>query len=354
MNAELRLILSAIDPEYAETQDVRGAEVNWASVLRTALNNRLLYVFSEKASNLSLVLNREREITFESITRVGNVWMDRFQNTLRVLNEYLGSDGFIAIKTMKYFQDITFDVDILLLSDLLDEIGHLSEEVGFKIHKLVERQSRMGEGWELVPTTEDYLPIDVYEGFFIWGKEIMDRDFVAEGPTSHSAFEMCIDTPRVESELLLYIAHTNFQTRFITLSDFLQITRMISEGEGRIDWGSILSQSEKHNWRRGLVETLSIVSSLYSQVYSKDLRIPGSVNKKPRCHFPYFLTLSDVVRYDSEMLGSSCLRPGFIFGELQFAFFEFLTYRVRNRLPMYPDWINLPGLTTDAQTGSAK
>lgn len=339
MNEDIKFILYTIDDEYAnslEESDIDNLRINWTSVLRTALNNRILYIFSKSALIKYSSLSFKAKTVLETITKEGNKWLERFYNTLSLLEDYVGYQNFSVIKTFKFFQDVTFDVDIVLLDDLFEQINKLSKEADFGL-------SKINGGYELNPKNRNYLSVDVYENFLFEDESIGDKDFICNRSRMYKSVGDYYYIPSTEAELLLYISQVNFQNRFLTLQDFLQTTKIMSKEE--IKWDNLLAEIMRHRWKKSFMETISIVNSLYMQLYVKRLDIPIEPHGESKCRFPYFLSPLSVLKYDFEVLGQS-FSSQHLLKDLLYLVHEFHSFYVRKRIPIYQDWIDLNGLLT--------
>jgi hypothetical protein len=338
MNNDIKFILYTIDDEYANflgEKHIVNLQINWASVLRTAQNNRILYIFSKSALSKYSSLNLKIKTVLETIVREGNLWLERFNNTLSLLVDYLGYQNFCVIKTFKFFQDITFDVDIVLLNDnLFEQINKLSKDdrANFVLNKIKG-------GYELNPKNRNFLPIDVYEDFLFRDKSIVDKNFICSNILRlYKAIDGCYYIPSIEGELLLYISQVNFQLHFITLHDFIQITTTISKNS--IDWNNLLAEVAKHGWLRSFVSTLSVINGLYLKLYEKELNTPIKPYKNVKCSFPYVMPLSTILKSDFEMFRIPSLGK-YIFKDFQYFIYEFLSFYIRKRTPTYSNWISI-------------
>lgn len=335
MNDDVKFILYTIDDEYVNSlkeSDVGNLRINWASVLRTALNNRILYTFSKSALAKLPLLNHNK-ILLETITKEGDRWLNKFYSTLSLLKYYM-KDNYIVIKTFKFFQDITFDVDIVQISDAFEQINKLSKEADFKLNKI-------NGGYELIPMSESRIAIDVYTDFLFRNRRILNSSFICNKPQLYKTLDNFYYIPHAEGELLLYIAQINFQLRFLTLHDFLQITKTISKSD--IDWESLLTEVAKYNWEKSFVKTISIVNGLYLQLYGVHLDIPIKPNKNVKYQFPYFLSPLSTLKYDFNLFGYQFFRNSLI-DDLKYFIYKFISYHIRKRIPIYREWIDLNSL----------
>lgn len=327
MDAHADVILSTVDSSYP--RDYHGAVQLDKNLLKTAQNNRVLYAFSKKLSSNHQNLNNRQKFLLNCIIGEGDKWIKKYNNTLELLKR-LGEDRFAIIKTIKYLQDITFDVDIILLNRETEFDCSVLTGASFTPY-------RIPGGIEFRTNDTNYLPIDIYDQFCFNRKVIITRADLTKdlrcGPNNTLV-------PCIEIELALYVAQINFQNRFITLHDFIQTTQLIAKHQENINWSYLSNLTENRSWSRSFWQTLSIIKSIYESIYESDLMIP-TINRPIKCTFPYFLNPISVLRADHELIGNSAFYGSFLIKELSYFNYEFLTYYVRNNLPIYRDWINL-------------
>jgi len=347
VNDQVNFILSIIDKKYAnsiEHENLVNSPINWRSVLRKALDNRILYVLSNSVLGQEDTVNSELKPVMEDIATEGDRWAARFHNTLNVLEQVLGHHNYVIIKTFRFYQDVTFDVDIVVFQNNSEAIENLTGKSLFDLKMI-------NGGRELSPLVEDFVAIDVYENFFFRDKVIADRDFICDNLSSYHTTNGHYYVPSVESELLLHVAQVNFQLRFITLNDFLQVTRLIADNTNDINWQKLFSQVAENGWINSFTHTLSIIDALYRTLYDDSLNIPleaSGQHEKIKVNFPYVLSPLTVLRYDFELFKKSFIKARYFVDDFKYFYFEFVSFYVRKRIPIYRDWVDLQQLATSS------
>jgi len=344
MNKAIGFILSSLDEDYRildKREDYEIRNIFYRS-MELAQKNRILFCFAKALMEKRLIsidtssLSLKELDYLKGINDIGNLWIQRFNNTLSLLRNTLDLNNIIIIKTFRFYQDVTFDVDIIL-NKSLPNIDNLFGNFGFALKGI-------NAGHEYKTKSKDYLTIDIYMDHLYKHKRIADIRFVSDSPRPYTANDGCVyRVPSIEAELMLYIAQLNFQNRFITLNDFLQITKMISNNAGSIDWDSVFCSVSKYRWQKGFTNTLSIIASLYYDIYGTALDVPVKMKKRINCSFPYFLSPSSIIGYDREIFGST-FSSRLLINDIKYIFYEVLSFHIRNRLPIYRDWIDLSKL----------
>jgi hypothetical protein len=330
---DIDLILYTVESKFRKNKkQFSGTEIDikWSFLIRRAMNNRILYVFVKSIINNGMSIEKNEKAL--EICKKGDHWLNKFNKTLRIVEKYFGHSNYSVIKTFKYFQDITFDIDIIVLdknSDILFKtIEHLCLNEKFIL-------SKIKGGYELKPSNEDeYLVIDIYTDFLHGKNTIISTDFVFNKSNDYKYLNKKYLTPSFEAELLLYISQINFQNRFITLHDFLQVIGLICTG---LDWDKLLEEVSDNNWKDSFIETISIIHGLYAINYGTKLNIPIKANLKIKNTFPYFLGFFSSMKYDHELCGNYKN----ISQNLRYSYYKFLSYNLRHRLPIYRDWMDI-------------
>lgn len=332
---DVKYILSMVDAESREYFDIELAkECKLKYLLRSALSNRLLYTFARSLMENESLENEELCV-LKPIVDLGNNWMARFNKTLEFLNRYLGYKNFIVIKSFKYIQDITYDVDVALINDNLDNYYEgLLEEEGFKLKAI-------HAGHAYSPSHKMYMTIDIYKGMYNDDKIIIDDAFIKRTLREYTYKDNKYLVPNSEAELLLNLSQINFQNRFITISDFLQITKSINKE--KIDWSLMQDAVSRNKWIKSFSNTISIINSLYSKLYGEPLDIPmrPAANINPK--FPFFISPLSIISYDLEILGAHSFRKRII-KDMTYILYQYNCKYIKRRLPMYEDWIQLDKL----------
>lgn len=334
MNYETELLINVIDEKISQNQISLGdihQRTDLESTLKLAINNRILYCFTSLALKKLNLPEKEIKMLIE-VRKEGKEWLGKFQNTLNYLNDKIGSENYVVIKTFKYYQDVTFDVDIILKSDIIwDE--DFDKDKDFYCTKI-------NGGYELKPKNDKYLAIDIYDNFLFRTKTIFSKDFVSKNLRKIIFEGQYYTIPSIEAEMLLYISQLNFQLRFITLHDFLQVIKTISENKDGLNWNSIFEEVEKYNWKNSFVKTLSIINALHLKMYGETLDIPVEPLKNIKFDFPYIIHPSTVLTFDFEVFRYDLFGRN-LYEDFKYFFYEYLSFKIRQRIPIYRPWIDL-------------
>lgn len=339
----IRLVLCILEPNLKyDRNEVKATLKNGSSVkllLRTALNNRLLFAFSSALLNehFSVVkTNPSLAIRLSRICNKGEKWIIRFRKTLGLLNIILEKTGICAlvIKTFRYPQDVTFDIDILLKNvDDFQKIKPLLKE-RFNIKKVKG-------GYEASPKTRKFLVIDIYYDFIKFGnKRLLNPSFLWS-KVQHLRLEGNEYTvPNPEGEIILHLSQILFQNRFLTLSDFMHLIKVISNQERTISWKNIVKEASMYGWNIELIRLISIIHGLYLRVWKNTLDIPILPDQSVKLILPHFLSPNSLLKLRTKWQGLRGLKP-FLLQDCWAYATALIKYHVRNKIPIYRDWIDI-------------
>lgn len=329
MKNESQFILAVLDDDFHVNHEISEMDqkLDLKKILKIASNNRILNCFAFKAKQNGFY--RDNYEYLDLICNEGDLWIKKFKNTLDLLNNKLGQENIAIIKTFKFFQDITFDVDIILQKE--SNCESLLNDENFEVTKI-------SGGIELNPITNEYLSIDIYNEFLFRKKKLMSDDFIFNNLRNFDYNQENYLIPSIESELLLYLSQINFQMRFLTIYDFLQVTKTILNAKS-INWSLLFNETHQFGWNDSFVETLSLINGLYLELYGKDLNIPIPAKTNLKVRFPYFISPLNLFKYDNEFLKRDLIK--YIHTDLWYLYSEVSAVHIKKRIPIYRPWIDL-------------
>jgi len=135
------------------------------------------------------------------------------------------------------------------------------------------------------------------------------------------------------------------------LNDFLQIAGLIAEKKNKINWEKLFGEVAEKNWILSFKHSLSVIDSLYCAVYGDRFNIPleaGGQHEKIKVNFPYILSPLAVLQSDFELFKKSFIKTRYFVEEFMYFNYEFVSFYVRKRLPVYRDWVNLQQLVINS------
>jgi|Deesub1362B_J571_1020462.scaffolds.fasta_scaffold00003_114 hypothetical protein len=290
-------------------------EVHLRSILRTAMNNRVLYTFVANLLETGIAdryrIDPRSLRLLELIYVKGRSIHTKMAKTLDLLAR--SRSQIILIKTFPSIEinALTFDIDIMTIKkkDLWSLLDYL---------KIYYSPIMIEGGIELRPRKRDLLPIDIYHDFTHNGVRVIDPENMCINTKEHMFEDTIFKTPDTSGETLLLFSQIVFQNRFITINDILRFILLSNKKD--IDLGKILWEVERFNWSRAFFDAFTRIIYLYE----------GLLRNSYKVRLPYFLHSASLLVPNR---ATSCINNLFIDSVNKLRFYLF------KKIPIYSDWI---------------
>lgn len=236
-------------------QEPPFSSINITELLRLASENNLLY-YTAKAMLTTHVdrLDNKTMLLLRRITDLGDRKLERLEFTMRTLNDVLGD--YVLFKTYRGYPRIPTDVDILVHNygealkrlanvgmTFLDRFDTISQAMLLDMANMVKVHVQGKVGWHGSSFIDDQM---------IW-KRAKYANFVGVN----------VKVPDADTDLLIHLAHINFETLHLTLSDLLHFYRLCRCA----DLSTELSQAKKYSWQKALRRTLAMLDDIHEYIY---------------------------------------------------------------------------------------
>lgn len=244
MKLESRLLVSIVLGDTVVVHELIPRVRNWKFFLRLALANRLLYFCSSQLLEaFSDLLANDVVSALQLICGRGNDILTKNKDTLAVLTERLNTAGikFLVIKTLKDFEYVFTDLDILVSEDTLHKSVELISELGVKSVRLGKKQADI--------ILMNGVKIDLHSGFYRYGSVCLDTSFLWENSRYTDYRGVIVPMPSYEAEFLLTLANIVCERYHFSLLDFHYLNTIYKEV------GSLTSFEDlarKHGWWQSL------------------------------------------------------------------------------------------------------
>lgn len=234
--------------------------VDWIALLKRASHNRVLYVVAKELLRGDCQLASRQRADLERIMRAGEEKLESFRHTVKFLDSAFGKEElpFLVVKTFKFFDYVTFDVDVLVPYDQFQAAQNALAKAGCRILPHPRKQGLHQRNCR----KDSLLNIDLHRKFFWQGLEHVDLDFIWAAPERRMINGIECLCPSLEADFLLHTKQLVYERYYITLLDFLAIKCAYERGD--LDLPAIREQVVKYRWEssyRTLLRSLNQIQT---------------------------------------------------------------------------------------------
>ncbi len=322
-----------------EVKSIDWGEINFEKLLVQASNNRVLYLFVRNLLEAKINLPKEIKNLLINIRKEGEKNLKALGNTILLLEKVLGREkiDYLIVKTFKYLDYVTFDVDFLVrYEDFKKAINALKmNNFLVKPHPNPHTQGLHQRNC----FKSGYLKMDLHRKFFWLSVDHIDLDFVWSGTTERKIGGIYCPTPSLEADFLLLNKQLVYERGYITLLDFLVVKYA---NDQRLNWNRIMEQVLKYKWDDTFFVLLNWLNYIHQEIFREDMvDIKKYFDKKEykikknELKLPIIYPVGDIMKVFKEVgFRQKHLLP------LEFAYYFFTKFRylIHKRLPFYDHW----------------
>jgi len=319
--------------------DINWDEIDFEKLLVLASHNRVLYVFAKKLLNSEIDFPERHRDILKDIQKEGEKNLVALRNTLLLLENVFKKENidYLIVKTFKYLDYVTFDVDFLVRYEEFEKAINVlkKNDIVIKPHPNLRTQGQHQRNC----FKSGYLKMDLHRKFFWLGIDHIDLNFVWDNTTERKIGGVTCPTPSLEVDFLLHNKQLVYERRYITLLDFLAVKYANDEG---LNWDSIINQVFKYKWDDTFFILMNWLNYLHREIFRKDMvDLNKYFNKKEykikerELKLPFNYPIEDVMKVFKEIVFKQKRIP---FLEFVYYFFTKCRYIISNRLPFYDHW----------------
>ncbi len=286
ISKELTLLIKLAERLYkkAKLPNVRVNEIDIDEFIKLASNNNLLFFAAQQIINIPS-LPEEMRKRFQLIVSEGGKDIEKVRRSLDTIKELLPHT--LIFKTFRgtIFPRIPNDIDVITRSfqeDFDKFVGFGYEPFGYL--------PKEGSAQFL---KDDMCKIHLHSKISWAWTEFFDSALIYENPRIE-IFNGCeITIPNINADVLIHIAHMNFEPLLMNLSELLYLFNLISQ----INLDIILEQSKKYNWQGSFVRTLNLINNFHLLLYGELLcdKIEFKNLKINKIAFPYVFSRKHMI-----------------------------------------------------------
>lgn len=267
----------------------------------------------------------------DSVKRVGDKWLNRLCDTLLVLEEILPKEDYLVVRTYKYIDYVTVDVDVFVPKEKFVDAMHKFKVAGFSVESHDSSYGGRLPGQQVNIRKAEYLTIDLHQDFTWQKRQYLDMGLMFGKSRNKNIAGVGCNIPSAEIEFLLCMADITHERFNITLLDLIWIEGLSSEIK---NWNLVFDQIKKYKWWGSFVTTAEVINRLGNDIYFKQL-IPNIANKEGVYSFPVFISLFSVFQTYLETFAYTRRFPVTSFLYMIFSRLRYFFFR---KMPYYSPW----------------
>jgi len=321
-------------------------QLDFEKILVIASNNRILKVFVDNLLESKVHLLRAEKKVLSDISLEGDKLLDALGDTIKLLDAVFSKNNidYLIVKTYKYLDYVTFDVDVLvkyddffLAQNALSENGvDITPHPGKNTQGLHQRNC----------FKKGLLKIDLHRKFYWLGIDHIDDDFLWKNTRKETIGGFICPIPSVEVDFLLHNKQLIFERRYITFLDFIAIKLSIQDKDSRVNWKIIEEMVVNYKWQNGFYKLMAHLNLVNYLLYDETNLFPTKkkLPKLKQLTLPYIYPLSDDLAVFAEIIVKHRKVP---FIGLVHYVYSWLRYKVNSRFPFYDHWYRFSKISSN-------
>lgn len=254
------LLIKLTEGLYKKTllPDIKVSEINIDEFIYIALKNNVLYYVAKKI-NENPSLEPDLKERFETIASKGDLELLEIKESIDEVKKHIKE--YIIFKTYRgeNFPRIGNDIDVLVKSKNLNSIKKQFVAMGYHTEYDDPKEKSVG----LLKKGQKKIHL---QGAITWcWTQYLDEDLIYHKPRSAIYNGQKINIPNVNADLLIHIAHMNFEPLLMMYSELLYLFKLIPE----VDFDILLEQTQKYNWQKTFLRTLNLINNFHYILYGE-------------------------------------------------------------------------------------
>jgi hypothetical protein len=314
---------------YEKAGDLNNLKLE--KLLVCASHNRVLYELAKKIIKIGNFPD-DWETPLDAIICEGEKNIKALNNTLQVIEQICSENKipYLIVKTYKFIEFITFDVDLLVHYNDFEKAIEAFEKNNFAIKPHPGKNTQGLHQRNL--HKEGLLNIDLHRKFFWLGIEHLDEEYIWHNTQYQTIAGLKTPIPSFETDFLLNNKQLAYERNYITLLDFLAIKYAYE----KVNWEEIKTKVSQFNWTIGFNILEKRLDNMHLEIFGNSLF--GKAHKSKARKLPLFLNQMEATKIFCEIL----------FKHKRFAVFEYLyfifsklRYNISDRIGYYDHWFDM-------------
>lgn len=325
--------------ERKDLKEIDWNDIDFVRLLVQASHNRLLYKFAKNLLASSIDMPAGHRDVLVDICAKGEKNFQATRDTILLLEDVFKKEGLdhLIVKTFKYLDYITFDIDFLVRYKDFEKVLDVLEKHGIRVTPHPNPRSQGLHQRNCFKT--GMLNMDLHRKFFWLGIDHIDLDFVWSNTEERVIAGAKCQVPNLETDFLLHNKQLVYERGYITLLDFLAVKYANDEG---LNWDAIMEQVFKHKWDGAFFTLMGWLNYMHREIFGEEMVDLSKYFKKGNCKrnrkvlkLPLIYPLTGMWMVFKEIVFKHKHVP--IIGFMYYHF-AMARYLLKNRFPFYDHW----------------
>ncbi len=260
MNFTQQLLVKVTEGLYKETQldDISVGQIDIKDFIRSASENNVLFYGAKALLRRGGPEQNDQE-RLKGIVEDGEKKVLSIKRTLQEVDKL--APDVLLFKTFRgrKFERIPNDIDVA--SRRFEYDLNRFRNAGFEMRDFDERDGSV----QLLK--RGMWKVHLHRKISWAWEEFFDLDMVFENPRKELFNGYEIQVPNVSADVLIHLAHMNFEPLNIVLGELLYLFDVIP----KMDMKVALHQTRKYRWERTFCRTLGLINSFHQWLYGSPL-----------------------------------------------------------------------------------
>lgn len=328
-----------IDSNRSAYNDINDS--NFKELLLLASQNRILFQFIRKLKinkDFYFSTSENNRSIINDIYNDGVKKLEAFKKTLIDLKKIFSENNcdLLIPKTFKFYDYVTFDVDILVRYNDFNKAIQILSKNGYSV------MSHPGKKTQGLHQRNCFKPgmlkVDLHRKFYWLGIEHIDENVTWINTKQQKFFEETfLNTPSLEIDFILNAKQLMFERRYITLLDFLALRESLKYD---FNYKLVVNKISEFRWENIFKLLIPYLVFLDEKIYKKDSLFRNFYKKEfKKIHKKFNLPLSLSFFDDMKtfiLIFSKHKKIPYI--HIAHYFYSWSRFYMTSRYPFYDHW----------------
>jgi len=229
------------------------SSLDFGKLMESAVRNNMLCHAARELFLEDRDLDYKVVLLLKKVIELCDKEIDKIKSAVTVLEDSL--DDYVSIKTCKAFPRIPDDLDVYV-RDFDRAVSRLKSSL-----VVLEWNEQLKEA---LFGSDQIAKIHVHSRIGWAGAVFIDNELLSVRPNRAAFHGLEVTVPNNEAELLINMAHINYEKLSFDITDLLHIYRLA----GQVNWEVVQAQIAKHHWKKSFERTAKLLDGIHWTLYA--------------------------------------------------------------------------------------